>query len=128
MFWRRPRRAFTRVLTPREIERPAPRDPFLNGSGFSTGSKNAVMCPGQNALLSEAMEHGPPDCFGRRRLRAGEPLRAALPVQDQDCRRPTADARDVVRDHVVKLRLPEEGHRPLLEFRLRDAGLGLEPD
>src|SRR2546425_7500208 len=114
MFCFRPRRAFTRDFTPRVRERPAPREPFRNGSGFSTGSKNAVTWPGQNALLSEAIEDRPPDRLRRLRLGACELLRAALLVEDEDRRLAPRDVADVVRDDEVELRLLQEGHRSLL--------------
>src|SRR2546427_5680506 len=128
MFCFRPRRAFTREVTPRVRDKPAPRDPFLNGSTFSTGSKNAVTCAGQNALLSEAMEDRPPDRLRRHRLRPGELLPAAPAVEDEDRRLALRHLRHIVRDDEVELRLPEQGHRAGAELRGRHLRLRLEPD
>src|SRR3972149_3994892 len=114
------------VRTPRLRQRPAPRDPFLRGSGSSTTSKKAVTCPGQNASPWDTMQDRAPDALGREGLRPLERRRVPLAVEDRDRSGVGLHPRHVVGDDQVEVRLLEEGHRLRPELRGAHARLGLE--
>src|SRR5436309_12421494 len=120
--------ALATVWTPRLNERPAPREPFTRGFGFSTTSKKAVTCPGQKASPSDTMQDCPPNPLRRERFRSFERLGVTFSVEDRDRRRVSLDLRHVVRHDEIQIGFFREDHRLRLQLRLAHGGFRLEPD